>query len=103
MSKLMTDESHIYKEIGREFASHEAVNHSIYEWGRAPDKSEPKRVMWMALGLPWARRGDKSLAWNRLMRSARHFRSPHLSRHCIEERPLCALERTAWASRNFVR
>ncbi|MGD0531182.1 MAG: IS1595 family transposase [Methyloceanibacter sp.] len=32
-SDLMTGESRIYKQIGREFASHESVNHSIFEWG----------------------------------------------------------------------
>ncbi len=31
---LMTDESNIYKDVGREFVSHESVNHSIKEYGR---------------------------------------------------------------------
>jgi len=33
-TKLITDESNIYKAVGREFESHEAVNHSEYEWAR---------------------------------------------------------------------
>jgi transposase-like protein len=33
-SKLMTDESNVYVAVGKEFASHDAVNHSIYEWAR---------------------------------------------------------------------
>lgn len=33
-SHLRTDESNVYKMVGKEFASHEAVNHSIYEWAR---------------------------------------------------------------------
>jgi hypothetical protein len=30
----MTDQSNVYTEVGKEFASHEAVNHSVYEWAR---------------------------------------------------------------------
>ena len=33
-SHLRTDESNLYKEVDTEFASHEAVNHSVYEWSR---------------------------------------------------------------------
>lgn len=33
-SKLMTDESNVYTKVGTEYASHESVNHSIYEWAR---------------------------------------------------------------------
>jgi transposase-like protein len=33
-SKLMTDEARWYKEVGREFESHDAVNHSIDEYVR---------------------------------------------------------------------
>lgn len=33
-SDLMTDESNIYKHIGREFTSHETVNHSVAEYAR---------------------------------------------------------------------
>jgi transposase-like protein len=33
-SHLMTDESNVYTKVGKEFASHQAVNHSIYEWAR---------------------------------------------------------------------
>jgi hypothetical protein len=30
----MTDESNIYKAMGREYAGHQTVNHSIYEFAR---------------------------------------------------------------------
>jgi transposase-like protein len=33
-SRLMTDEGRHYKAIGREFASHESVDHSAHEYGR---------------------------------------------------------------------
>jgi transposase-like protein len=33
-SRLMTDEGTYYREVGREFASHETVNHSIEEYAR---------------------------------------------------------------------
>jgi ISXO2 transposase-like protein len=33
-SRLMTDEARHYKAIGREFASHESVNHHEEEYGR---------------------------------------------------------------------
>lgn len=33
-SALMTDQSNVYKGVGRGFASHDTVNHSIYEWAR---------------------------------------------------------------------
>ena len=33
-SRLMTDEARHYKEPGREFASHDAVNHGAYEYAR---------------------------------------------------------------------
>jgi ISXO2-like transposase domain len=33
-SELMTDASNIYRAMGREFASHQTVNHSIYEFAR---------------------------------------------------------------------
>jgi transposase-like protein len=33
-SRLVTDEAGHYKGIGKEFASHESVNHSAYEWKR---------------------------------------------------------------------
>jgi len=33
-SKLMTDEAGIYISVGREFVSHDAVNHSVGEYGR---------------------------------------------------------------------
>ena len=33
-SKLMTDESNVYTMVGEEYASHESVNHSVYEWAR---------------------------------------------------------------------
>lgn len=33
-SHLRTDESNLYQKVGTEFASHEAVNHSDYEWTR---------------------------------------------------------------------
>ena len=33
-ARLMTDESHIYKTIGKEFKSHETVNHSQKEYAR---------------------------------------------------------------------
>jgi hypothetical protein len=33
-SRLMTDEAHHYKEVGREFASHDAVNHTAEEYVR---------------------------------------------------------------------
>src|SRR5665811_1874471 len=31
---LMTDSANVYNTVGKEFASHESVNHSIYEWSR---------------------------------------------------------------------
>jgi len=44
-AKLMTDEATHYSEVGREFASHEAVNHSKDEyvryWNEATDKTRP--------------------------------------------------------------
>jgi ISXO2-like transposase domain len=33
-SRLMTDEANMYKEVGREFESHDAVNHSRKEYSR---------------------------------------------------------------------
>jgi transposase-like protein len=33
-TRLMTDEANIYKEVGREFESHESVTHSAYEYVR---------------------------------------------------------------------
>ncbi len=33
-TRLMTDESNLYKKVGREFASHETVNHSNKEYAR---------------------------------------------------------------------
>lgn len=33
-SDLMTDTANVYKAVGREFASHETVNHSLNEWAR---------------------------------------------------------------------
>jgi transposase-like protein len=33
-SDLMTDESNVYPAVGREFASHDTVNHSVGEYGR---------------------------------------------------------------------
>jgi transposase-like protein len=33
-SRLMTDEARYYVEVGKEFAGHEAVNHSVEEWVR---------------------------------------------------------------------
>ncbi len=33
-SDLRTDEAKVYRKVGKEFASHEAVNHSAYEWTR---------------------------------------------------------------------
>jgi transposase-like protein len=33
-SRLMTDEANQYKEVGREYASHESVNHSQEDWAR---------------------------------------------------------------------
>jgi transposase-like protein len=33
-TRLMTDEANIYKEVGREYASHDAVNHSAKEYVR---------------------------------------------------------------------
>lgn len=33
-SHLMTDESNVYKAVGEEFASHDTVNHSVWEYGR---------------------------------------------------------------------
>ncbi len=33
-SHLRTDEARWYRKVGKEFASHEAVNHSTYEWTR---------------------------------------------------------------------
>ncbi len=33
-SDLVTDEAPAYKGVGKEFASHQSVNHSKYEWGR---------------------------------------------------------------------
>ena len=35
----MTDESNIYKDAGREFVSHESVNHSAKEYGRGLDQT----------------------------------------------------------------
>jgi transposase-like protein len=35
-SALMTDDSHLYKPVGKEFASHESVNHSEEEYVRGP-------------------------------------------------------------------
>ncbi|MDO9295506.1 IS1595 family transposase [Bradyrhizobium sp.] len=44
-AKLMTDEYHSYKEVGREFASHDTVNHSKDEyvryWNEVTDKLRP--------------------------------------------------------------
>ena len=31
---LMTDKSNVYKAVGKEFASHESVDHGKHEWGR---------------------------------------------------------------------
>src|SRR5713226_1859841 len=47
-SGLMTDESNIYREVGREFESHDAVNHGEKEYVRYPNvvgfpDGEPKR------------------------------------------------------------
>src|SRR5258707_1479088 len=33
-SNLMTDQANAYRAIGRQFASHEGVNHSAEEWAR---------------------------------------------------------------------
>ena len=33
-TNLITDESRIYKTVGKQFESHQSVNHSAYEWGR---------------------------------------------------------------------
>ena len=33
-SRLMSDEANLYKEVGREYASHEAVNHGAKEYVR---------------------------------------------------------------------
>src|SRR5271170_6879051 len=33
-ARLMTDEAHIYKKVGKEFASHETVNHFNKEYAR---------------------------------------------------------------------
>lgn len=33
-AKLMTDESHVYKTVGKEFASHDTVNHTAKEYAR---------------------------------------------------------------------
>jgi transposase-like protein len=36
-SRLMTDEARHYMEVGREYASHDAVNHTAFEWTRGAD------------------------------------------------------------------
>ncbi|MEM9523330.1 MAG: IS1595 family transposase [Pseudomonadota bacterium] len=33
-TKLMTDKANIYKAVGREFFTHESVDHGKYEWSR---------------------------------------------------------------------
>jgi hypothetical protein len=33
-ARLMTDEANVYKKVGKEFASHDTVNHSAKEYGR---------------------------------------------------------------------
>ncbi len=33
-TKLVTDESNIYKAVGKQFESHQSVNHGRYEWSR---------------------------------------------------------------------
>jgi transposase-like protein len=42
---LMTDEARFYMEVGKEFATHEAVNHSVKEyvryWNEVTDKTRP--------------------------------------------------------------
>ena len=44
-SRLMTDEATIYPEVGAEFASHDAVNHSkdqyVRYWNEVTDKTRP--------------------------------------------------------------
>ena len=41
---LMTDEAQFYKAVGKEFASHEAVNHGVKEYGYGilPFDGEPQ-------------------------------------------------------------
>jgi hypothetical protein len=35
-SDLITDEANVYTRLGQEFASHQTVNHSKYEYARGP-------------------------------------------------------------------
>jgi transposase-like protein len=39
---LNTDESHLYRKVGREFASHDVVNHSVKEYARDDKKTGRK-------------------------------------------------------------
>jgi transposase-like protein len=43
-SRLMTDEGRHYKAIGREFASHESVNHGEGEYGRGVSIQTPSKI-----------------------------------------------------------
>jgi ISXO2-like transposase domain len=43
-SDLMSDESNLYTRLGTEFASHQTVNHSKYEYGVVPFQPTQSRA-----------------------------------------------------------